>query len=136
MLIPRIILGWSGLGRATSSTSGRARSRYHNHARGRFSVSKELVCVAGNFLFSDPGRVVSLSGTFLGEISDFSRRMGWSAVFSSCRVAALQACETSRLGPPPGLQIRACSGRSSGWISSQTALLYREDQLLLRFVWW
>src|SRR5207249_10481619 len=45
---------------------------------------------------------------FWGEISDFSRRMGWSAVFSSCRVAALPACETSRLGPPsriadPGL---------------------------------
>src|SRR5436305_10162629 len=38
--------------------------------------------------------------------------------------------------PPPGLQIRACSGRFSRFVSSQTALLYREDQLLLRFVWW
>src|SRR5207247_4508536 len=28
-----------------------------------------------------------------------SRRTCWSAVLSSCRVAALQACETSRLGP-------------------------------------
>ncbi len=60
------------------------------------------------FYFQNPGGVVSLSGTFLGEISDFSRRMGWSAVFSSCCVAALQACETRRLGPPsriadPGL---------------------------------
>src|SRR5205809_624637 len=41
-----------------------------------------------------------LSETFLGDISDFSPRTGWSAVFSSCCVAALQACETSRLGPP------------------------------------
>ena len=44
--------------------------------------------------------VSRLSETFLGDISDFSRRTGWSAVFSSCRVADLQACETSRLGPP------------------------------------
>src|SRR5205809_6189602 len=43
--------------------------------------------------------VSRLSETFLGDISDVSRRTGWSAVLSSCRVAALQACETSRLGP-------------------------------------
>src|SRR5205809_4624345 len=63
-------------------------------------VSKELVCVAGNFLFQNLGGVVSPSGTFLGEIIGLCCRTGLSAVFSSCCVASLQACETSRLGPP------------------------------------
>src|SRR5213596_3872470 len=71
-------------------------------------VSKELICVAGIFLFSKSWRLVSPSGTFLGEIIGLCCRTGLSAVFSSCCVAALQACETSRLGPPsriadPGL---------------------------------
>src|SRR5437773_528922 len=63
-------------------------------------VSKELICVAGIFLFSKSWRLVSPSGTFLGEIIGLCCRTGLSAVFSSCCVAALQACETSRLGPP------------------------------------
>src|SRR5437762_9110545 len=81
-------------------------------------VSKELICVAGIFLFSKSWRLVSPSGTFLGEIIGLCCRTGLSAVFSSCCVAALQACETIRLGPPsriadPGLfwaifQIRYC----------------------------
>src|SRR5213595_2970496 len=71
-------------------------------------VSKELICVAGIFLFSKSWRLVSPSGTFLGEIIGLCCRTGLSAVFSSCCVAALQACETIRLGPPsriadPGL---------------------------------
>ena len=36
----------------------------------------------------------------MGEIIGLCCRTGLSAVFSSCCVAALQACETSRLGPP------------------------------------
>ena len=67
-----------------------------------WSVSQEF------FYFLNPGGVVSPSEAFLGEIIGLSRRTGCLAVFSSCRVAALQACETRRLGPPsriadPGL---------------------------------
>src|SRR5216117_2524701 len=68
-------------------------------------------CVAGIFLFLNPRWVLLPSETFLDDISDFSRRTGWSAVFSSCRVAAPQACETSRLDPPPRFPISACFER-------------------------
>ena len=49
-----------------------------------------------------------MSRTVLGGIIGLCCRTGLSAVFSSCCVAALQACETSRVGPPspiadPGL---------------------------------
>ena len=40
------------------------------------------------------------SGTVLREIIGLCCRTGLSAVFISCRVAALQSCQTSRLGPP------------------------------------
>ena len=67
----------------------------------RMGLSRSAVLCRGHFFISKILDGVSrLSETFLGDISDFSRRTGWSAVFSSCRVAALQACETSRLGPP------------------------------------
>src|SRR5207249_12261114 len=64
------------------------------------SGSKEHYCVAGFFYFQILIWVLLRSETFLGEISGLSRRRSWSAVFSSCRMAALQACETSRVGPP------------------------------------
>jgi len=59
------------------------------------------------FHFQILERVVSPSETELREIPGMSRRTGCLTFFSSCCVAALQACETSRPGPPwiadPGL---------------------------------
>ena len=62
--------------------------------------SKGRFCVAGIFLFLNPGGGHSLSGTVLGEIICLSRRTGLSGVFRSCRVAGLHACGTLRVGPP------------------------------------
>src|SRR5213592_748355 len=60
------------------------------------------------------GQIVALdlrSGLVLGEFIGLSRGTALSGVFRSCRVAGLQACETLRVGPPPGLLIRAYSER-------------------------
>src|SRR5438046_10332457 len=59
---------------------------------------QEHYCVAGFFYFQILRWVLLLSETFLGEISGLSRRTGGSALFTSCRVAALQSSGTLRAG--------------------------------------
>ena len=68
----------------------------------RMGLSRSAVLCRGHFFISKILDGVSrLSETFLGDISDFSRRTGWSAVFSSCRVAALQASKPAAWDPLP-----------------------------------
>src|SRR5947199_7813043 len=77
---------------------------------------EERFCVAGIFCFLNPGGVLAPSEAELGEIIGLCCRTGLSAVFSSCHVVALQPCETSRLGPPPGSLIWDYFGLFTSWI--------------------
>src|SRR5947199_5653868 len=52
------------------------------------------------FYFQNPGRVVSPSGTFLGEIIGLSRRTGGSVFFRSCRVAASKRAKPAAWDAP------------------------------------
>src|SRR5213080_1203099 len=93
---------------ASSAWTTRLTSSCSTILPGRDIFSKSTLLSREFFYFQNPGGVVSPSEPFPGEIIGLSRRTGCLAFFSSCCVAALQACETSRLGPPsliadPGL---------------------------------
>src|SRR6266516_6384393 len=101
-------------------------------------VLSELVCVAGIFLFSNSWRGgLSPFETFLGEIIGLCCRTGLSAVFSSCCVAVLQACETRCVGPPSRLAVAGLFWAifQTGY-SPQRALQSREGLRFLDFLDW
>jgi len=101
-----------------------------------FSGAEELFCVARincfwDFLEGGPagwnryGRV-SRFRSYNGLVRRFRYRVGQRAG---------QRENVARSNRTLGSAIWAYSGRFSGWISSQTALLYREDQPAFRISW-
>src|SRR5205823_9318803 len=87
-----------------------------------FSGAKELVCVAGIFLFSKSWKGSShCLERFWARLSvSHAERAVWRfSVVAAWR--PFKRAKPAAWDPPPGLQIRACSGRFSGWISSQNS---------------
>src|SRR5207249_9389360 len=100
----------------------------------KYRSQRALSC-RGEFFLSKSWRwVFRRLKSFLGEIIGLCCRTGLSAVFSSCHVAALQPCETSRLGPPSRIADPGLFWAIHKLDTSQRVLLCREDRRSWNFL--